>query len=75
MKFRVYTVDSFKDHKYFCPSCHRRLENNSIMGGNIKALNGFNVNCGNCKNGKIKIQPSQKLKDIWKEEEEKNKKE
>lgn len=72
MKLRTYTVDSFKDSKYFCPNCHRRIENN-MFNGNIKALNGLNINCGNCKNGKVKIHPSEKLKDTWKLKEEKNK--
>ena len=55
MKFRTYTVNSIKDTKYFCPNCHRIIENNFLNSSNIIALNGFNINCGFCNNGKIKI--------------------
>ncbi len=72
MKCRTYTVDSFKNGKYFCHSCHRRLYNDMLHSANIKALNGMNINCDFCKKGKIKILPSEKLKLEWKQEETKN---
>lgn len=43
---------------YFCPRCHRKMEIPTwILNGKVKAPNGVNIGCGNCKKGKIKVFP------------------
>lgn len=65
MKIRTYIVNEFKGAKCFCPNCHRIVENNFLSSGNIKAINGLDINCGYCSNGKVKIMPSKALIAQW----------
>lgn len=64
MKCKLYTVDSFKGGRFFCPSCHREVVG-QFASMNIRAVNGMKINCSKCSCGSIKVMPSAKLREDW----------
>ena len=54
MKIQVYKVEKLSKNLYFCPTCHRQII--LPFKNEVKMESTLNLLCGNCKDGKVKIQ-------------------
>jgi uncharacterized protein YlaI len=60
MKTSIYITEDVVKEVYFCPICHREIK--FPFKGNIKIKGSVNINCGNCKKGRVSIKTKESVK-------------